>query len=252
LARGGVEIWLLGPVPSLRLDRLPLSAEEWTRAARYVRDADRSAFVAGRVLTRVLLARRGNCDPRDVGLAPDGHGRPTVIRPRRLRGYHFSISHARGLVGVAVSPAGPIGLDLEPLDRRIAVTSLTDNVLAACEYDALRGLPAEVARTRFLRLWTLKEAYLKARGIGLAGSLAAVAFDLDPLVATLLADDDAPWSFEQRTWPTGHIVAVCRAEQTRSILYRNADEDEEIARLFTRKSAASRNARPRRRRTSRT
>jgi hypothetical protein len=66
----GTDVWLLDPLPlTLRSQKdLPLSTEEWVRAARLVRQADRLAFVAGRVLARMLLARTASCEPRVICL----------------------------------------------------------------------------------------------------------------------------------------------------------------------------------------
>jgi hypothetical protein len=74
----GTDVWLLDPLPlTLRSQKdLPLSTEEWARAARLVRKADRLAFVAARVLARMLLARTASCEPRVIGLVAQ------VSRPR--------------------------------------------------------------------------------------------------------------------------------------------------------------------------
>jgi 4'-phosphopantetheinyl transferase len=234
----GTDVWLLDPLPlTLRSQKdLPLSTEEWVRAARLVRKADRLAFVAARVLARMLLARTASCEPHVIGLELDARGRPSITWPDRLRRYDVSISHTQGLVGVAIAGRGAVGLDLEPLDRPVEVASLADLVLAVPERNALRDLPAEAAQARFLRLWTLKEAYLKARGTGLAEDPAAIAFDpdCDPMAVTLLPSDGASWTFRQRTWSTGHVVAVCHATGAGPVRYHDASHDPALGEVLVR------------------
>lgn len=155
-----------------------LSAEERSRAdASGARAAD---FVAGAVLLRLLVAER-------IGQRPDavrverrcprcgaGHGRPALPGT----GLIASVTHAGGLVAAAVSDGEWLGLDLEPRGRDLP-ESAARRVLTEAEV-ALAHQPGDL-----LRLWTAKEAALKAAGTGLAGGLVreSVVLSLDPLRA---------------------------------------------------------------------
>ena len=91
----------------------------------------------------------------------------------------FNLSHARDHVLIAIARGQPLGVDLERVDRKIEVDDLARRFFAPTEADALAILPAEHRLAAFLRLWTCKEAVLKALGEGIAFGLDRVAFALD-------------------------------------------------------------------------
>jgi len=99
-----------------------------------------------------------------------GHGKPKLADPS---GTFFSTSHSGELIGVAVAQRGPIGFDLE----RVTASSLDFVIgeLAKEEQEALYGLPDDRRNEAFFRLWTRKEAVLKATGLGLSLPLSSFA-----------------------------------------------------------------------------
>lgn len=80
----------------------------------------------------------------------------------------FNLSHTRGLVGCALTLDSAVGFDVEHSGGRGASLELAQRFFAPPEIAALEGLEAEALRSRFYETWTLKEAYLKARGLGLS------------------------------------------------------------------------------------
>ena len=111
---------------------------------------------------------------------------PDIARSERGKPYapalahiDFNLSHAREHVLIAIARHQPIGVDLERIDRRIEIEDLARRFFAAAEADALEALPPEIRLAAFLRLWTCKEAVLKALGVGISFGLERVAFALD-------------------------------------------------------------------------
>jgi len=98
-----------------------------------------------------------------------------------LRGdaLHFNVSHSGGALALAVSRSQPLGIDLEHQRRPRRVVELAQRFFAPHEAEALERLPDAERQLAFLRLWTCKEALLKAEGSGLAGGLHRAVFDLD-------------------------------------------------------------------------
>lgn len=146
------------------------------------------------------------------------HGRARVVSPAACTGWGVSLSRAGASVAVAVSPSGPVGIDIESVDA-LARRSVDDVAFTRSELRGLRGLhPPDVPRAR-TRLWTIKEAVLKMTGDGLnvdprdlalspTGTLLSwpsapfplprlrlLAFEAGPgLVGTVAILDDAPVS----------------------------------------------------------
>jgi 4'-phosphopantetheinyl transferase len=116
------------------------------------------------------------------------HGRPELA----VAGPHFNLSHSDGLVVCVVSAQSPCGVDVQ----RQPVPDLADSAghlyLSAAELDELATLPDRLRELRALQLWTLKEAYLKARGTGFSRSARTVGFSAQASGAILVRDEGQP------------------------------------------------------------
>src|SRR6185436_18685723 len=92
---------------------------------------------------------------------------------------HFNLTNTRGLVACAVSVAhAEVGVDAEALDRSGETVAIADRYFSTEEVRALRALPESAQRQRFFAYWTLKESYIKARGLGLRLPLDQFSFRL--------------------------------------------------------------------------
>jgi 4'-phosphopantetheinyl transferase len=150
------------------------------RLTRLRRPADQARFATGRVLARTVLGARLGLAPGAVPLATEpASGRPAGTGPLMVHGHPLSVSvaHADDRVLVAVSDAGRVGVDVEPLDGPVADPLLWRESCAPAELAALERLPRAARPAAFARLWTQKEAVLKALGVGLARPPATVLAD---------------------------------------------------------------------------
>ncbi len=131
--------------------------------------------------------------------------------------YPFNLSHTSGLVVCGVSGGAEIGVDVEAISRDAPDMALARRYFAAAEYEALRQLPHHDQRKRFFTYWTLKEAYVKARGIGLSLPLDGFAFEsTDDSQWTIefrdgFEDSTDRWAFSSIPVDTGHIIGVAIA-----------------------------------------
>src|SRR5690606_35000212 len=89
----------------------------------------------------------------------------------------FNLSHTRGMAVLAVTRAGEVGVDVESVQRRVELLALSERYFAASEHRRIAQLSGPAQREQFFRVWTLKEAYLKACGLGLRIALDSFAFD---------------------------------------------------------------------------
>ncbi|MGH9173991.1 MAG: 4'-phosphopantetheinyl transferase family protein, partial [Vicinamibacterales bacterium] len=194
--------------------RTLLSDDEARRVHRFVQQDDAMRFVIGRALARTMLSRYAEVAPRDWPLVIDAHGRPELAaRPAGAPDLRFNLTHTPGLVACAVTIGREVGVDVEHVGRRITY-DVAERFFSAREVTDLRALPNTEQDTVFFDYWTLKEAYIKARGLGLALPLRQFTFLRRPGQAPSIAfaadlhDDAASWQFAQ-FWPTAdHRMAV--------------------------------------------
>ncbi|QDV42675.1 4'-phosphopantetheinyl transferase sfp [Stieleria neptunia] len=190
-----------------------LAEEELIHADRFQRTTTRNQHVVGRAMARRLLADR-NVAPEAIRFGTGRHGKPQVVTPDEAI-QPFNIAHTDGLVlcGVADPHVDLVGVDVESIHRRTS-TELAERYFAEPEVRFLRRQPLARQQYFFLRIWTLKEAFIKAIGTGLHTPLADFAFEqIDserPVIRFLAAglDLEKQWSFVCSTPREGFIASA--------------------------------------------
>lgn len=188
-----------------------LEPAERQRAERFHFAHDRQAYVVAHVLARTMLSRHFPRPPEAWRFKAGPHGKPEVEDGSDAPPLRFNLSHTRGLVAVAISRRHDIGVDVELLDSRRLGLDLAARAFAPAEVDHLRGLPEESRAEAAFAFWTLKEAYIKAIGLGLACPLDAFAFQLEPLSIRFsppILDDPAQWLFLRLQPTSRHRLAL--------------------------------------------
>lgn len=147
--------------------RVVLSPDEVQRYARFHFEKDRRQFLLTRALVRDVLSRYVGTEPSALAFTRNEYGKPALAEPTDCP-IAFSLSHTRGLSVCAVASAQMIGVDVERLDRTNCHPNIANRFFAPSEAAYLEGLKGDQRRLEFLRLWTLKEAFVKARGKGLS------------------------------------------------------------------------------------
>jgi 4'-phosphopantetheinyl transferase len=187
--------------------RRRLSPTEVARADRFVHQSDRHTFTLAHALVRATLSEHAATPPGDWQFDANAHGCPSVVAEQAGAPIlQFNLSHTDGLVVVAVTRGHRLGVDVERVDR-VVHAGVAERHFAPAEVRALRALPEVEQPRAFFDYWTLKEAYIKARGLGLALPLDAFAFTLappsPPSIRFVDGFDDTParWQFWQ-AWPT--------------------------------------------------
>ena len=190
---------------------MQLGPEEQAQASRFRFAKDRLAFAVGRLLVQRYLANSGPAPPGGWRLKRNPHGKPFV---EPVPGYivpAFNISHTAGAVIAAFATGRAIGVDVEQVDAEISVAELGRSYFAAAEAELLQSLSGSMQRDAFFKLWTLKEAYLKALGTGLSVGLSDFSLRLyPPAVLFPAAIDDRPdlWFFAQEQLSPAHYFAL--------------------------------------------
>jgi 4'-phosphopantetheinyl transferase len=141
-----------------------LSEEELARAERFRFDRHRREFLTTRALARTALSHCHPLPPQAWRFKANAHGKPAVEPECGLR---FNLSNSAGLVACLIARGAEVGVDVEACARAEEIAELAPRVFSAKEQTQLAELRGPERLRRALSLWTLKEAYIKARGLGL-------------------------------------------------------------------------------------
>lgn len=194
-----------------------LDANERDRAARFRVPTSRNQHIVGRGMARKLLAGE-KVAPQSIRFATEVHGKPFVVHPESAQ-QPFNVSHTDGLVlcGIGSPEQALVGVDVERVGRRTD-PGLADRFFSPPEIDYLNRLPSgDGRRNAFLRIWTLKESFIKAIGTGLQTPLADFAFvdpESDSPTIQMLdskLESDLSWRFFSVQPRPGFVAAIAVA-----------------------------------------
>ena len=193
-------------VDSTRLELLyaTLSAEERERAGRFRFAEHRRHYIACRGMLREVLASYLDVFPSQVKFEYNEYGKPTL----RGTDVRFNVSHSAGRAMFAVTRGREVGVDVEFVDERFVQEQIPERFFSPREVETLRSLPADQQTDAFFRCWTRKEAYIKARGLGLALALDSFDVSLRPDVPAELLGGAGDWSLREIPAPEGFQAAV--------------------------------------------
>ena len=173
---------------------------------RYSGATDRARFLERRALLRALVAGQTDAPASDIVIGYDEAGAPVLRHPPS----NLRISSAgRGELAAAAMALSPVGVDLEPLTDVEPV----DAVLHPRERERLEQSDKAVRALAFLRIWTMKEAYLKALRTGLRRDPVLVEIQALDETSARIVDDEvavaciADWN--RATISGREIVAAC-------------------------------------------
>jgi 4'-phosphopantetheinyl transferase len=190
-----------------------LSAHERARAERFHRAGDRERFAVVRGALRTILADCGAGAADRLVIAPGAHGKPELSPPSPLR---FNVSHSGGVGLVAVAFGCEVGVDVERIRYRLGLRTVARRFFAPAEVSALERLAPADFLTGFYRCWTRKEAYVKARGLGLRMALDGFEVDVgttDMGRTVVVGDPESPMYLTDLAAPDGYVAALALAAE---------------------------------------
>ena len=216
-----LQLWLAYPgdlaEPAIELACAAiLNDAERARAARFRFDRHRREYLATHALTRVALSHAHPLPPHAWSFSVNQYGKPSPIPECGLRfNQSNSVELAVCLIALpdSIGAAADVGIDVESLARAEEIPPLAARVFSETERAQLEVLPIAARPDRALSLWTLKEAYIKARGMGLSLPLGGISFLFDGPdairfeVAHGVDDNPCRWRFCQFDH-TGHRIAL--------------------------------------------
>jgi 4'-phosphopantetheinyl transferase len=191
-----------------------MSPDEATKQARFYFPEGRHEYLLTRALVRSVLSKYAAIAPKEWSFIRNQYGRPEIAGPPGAPAIRFNLSNTRGLIACLVARDCEVGVDVEDTSRPGSTVTIADRFFSPAEVLALHAQPEANQRTRFFEYWTLKESYIKAKGMGLAIPLDQFSFDLDnrpPIRISFdprLVDEPAVWQFELYRPTARHQMAA--------------------------------------------
>ncbi|HHP7244070.1 MAG TPA: 4'-phosphopantetheinyl transferase family protein [Elainellaceae cyanobacterium] len=157
-----------------------LSEDERQRADQFHFEKDQAHFIVARSLLRIILSRYLGFDAKALRFCYGVNGKPALIAAQGGKRLQFNLSHSQGWALYAVTHDRAIGVDIEGIRPNLLWSGMAERCLTPRELAVLQTLPSHLQCQAFFTAWTRKEAYLKARGLGLSTPLDHVEVALIP------------------------------------------------------------------------
>lgn len=194
-----------------------LDESERERQSRFRFSRDRLRYLVARALVRTVLSRYFPAvAPPEWIFSTNEYGRPSVANSSAISSsINFNLSHTCGLIALAVARKREVGIDVENVRTRTVSIDMANRFLAPEEVTALAQVPGELQRDRIFEYWTLKESYIKARGMGLSVPLEKLSFTYPDdrhvriAIHADLMDDPQRWALWQFRPTPEYLLAVC-------------------------------------------
>ena len=221
LSPGQIDLWLscydeIDDAGLLESYGQMLAPEESEQQRRFYFADDRQRYLVTRALVRVVLSRYAHIRPRDWIFSANRYGRPEIANAEAASlGLSFNISHTRGLIALGITKHRMLGIDIENTATRRVSLDIAGQFFSPVEAGALVRMPAHLQHQRFFEFWTFKEAYIKARGMGLSLPLDRFSFEfsrdhtIDLTVDPELKDEGARWELWQFRPTEQCLLAIC-------------------------------------------
>lgn len=157
-----------------------LSEDERSRTNKFKREHLKRNFVAARGNLRVILGQWLDCEPNEIQFSYSDRGKPYL---QNFQDIYFNLAHSQDLAVYSVCSDREVGIDLEFINYKCDVESVAKRYFLPSEQKIISSFGDRDEHGKYLafyRAWTLKEAYGKATGQGIANILDRV--DVAPLL----------------------------------------------------------------------
>lgn len=177
-----IHIWHANPANFKNGDTLNyfaslLNKDEIKQKNQFYFDDLQHHYLITRALVRIVLSKYiSYVKPEEWQFSREAYGKPFIANPKLADILSFNISHTPGAIVLALVKKTEIGIDIENIDRKTNIKSIYQSAFSSEEILLLENTPLHHKKKLFYRLWTLKEAYVKAKGLGLSLSFNQFSF----------------------------------------------------------------------------
>jgi 4'-phosphopantetheinyl transferase len=186
-----------------------LSSEEKERAGKFLVAHAREQFIASRSILRELLSAYLRVPAVEISISYGHYGKPSVADSAGSSPLCFNGSHSQGLAVFAFTREREVGIDIEKIRPEVATEEIAERFFSKAEIADLATLPPQLRSEGFFRCWTRKEAYIKARGLGLQIPLQSFDVAVQADEAQQIGEgNNLPWSLYSFEPASGFVGAV--------------------------------------------
>jgi 4'-phosphopantetheinyl transferase len=192
-----------------------LDKEEQLQQKRFQFEKHRHQYLITRAMVRCVLSLYDNViKPDEWRFEKTMYGKPFIRNTKMKIPLQFNLSHSEGIILLAITNGQEVGVDVECLLRHSPAQAIAKNLFSPVEIAQLTALPKKYQRNRFFELWTLKEAYIKACGMGLSIPLNQFTFSFSEFGTATISfdpqrnDQPALWHFWRIELNDTHKVAL--------------------------------------------
>jgi 4'-phosphopantetheinyl transferase len=212
-----IDIWQinlsLSPTEVLELEAI-LNPEERARADRFKFDIHKNRFIVARGRLRQILSVYLDIKPEKIEFQYGDRGKPHIADDRL--NLQFNLSHSEDLAVCAVTKNNRIGIDIEYIKEKYDCANIAKRFFTVREAREIESIDEPDRSRYFLRLWTAKEAFLKAMGDGLAGSLdkIEICWDKERYIYAIEGNIDSNWQLIALDLAADYLAAVAVENST--------------------------------------
>lgn len=216
LHAGEIHVWSVNVgswLPYLETLSESLNHQEHARAARFRFERDWRRFILCRGLLRTLLAGYLSREPDAIEFRFGAHEKPELAGDALPR-LEFNLSHSDQAALFAFAAGKRVGVDIERVRSGVDVNGLAQQVLTPAEIDKLSAAAEKEREDLFYAMWTQKEAYIKAIGLGLSAPLREITVDeglpaaANDAAGWIIEGSGALWSILRLAAPAGYKAAL--------------------------------------------
>lgn len=213
LTDGEAHVWL-AHLPSARTELNQfvalLNPDELERARQFRTEDLRERWQLARAILRSLIARYAGVNAQEIAFQLAARGKPALAAALGHTGLHFNTSHSGDYAAFAFTRTGDIGVDIEQMRGEMRRhEGIAQRFFAPSEIAQLESVPESEQVRAFFSVWTRKEAFVKARGDGVASGLDQFSVSLsEPRILNIANGDASQWSLSALPEINGYAGAM--------------------------------------------
>lgn len=222
LKKNHIDLWCIDPIKlsesSISYLEKMLDKDERRKLQQYKNIKSQHTALVTRSISRLILSQYTKTSPSKLSFTSNQHGKPKLINNEE--NIRFNLSHNNELIIMAVCLEDEIGCDIENPSRKVNIEPIARRYFSKQEYSELNNLPELLKISRFFEIWTLKEAFVKATGVGISLGLDSFYFNRISTESNIeiifndnyALDKNHSWQFHQQQL-SNQLLSICRSSK---------------------------------------